>query len=323
MFKSMLESCLDTTLRHRGDADPANQGRAKSRCPWLWSRTSVIQLEGERTTRARTGRFEVSAPQKKAPTESLGKNLACANLFIGLKHMIFFWGGRGIITANLHHYAMNMPLRTLAHHCKRLSPLLAAPAVLLLSQGQAKAVLTYNIFESGGNVVVQTSGSLNFTGATQDSTYSFGTNGAILSSLGLVNTGPNNNSSPAYVISGPNNFNGNVLAINGDSVSGIMTLLNASISKFSIDPTYVSTTPIVSSATFNGKTLASLGFTTTGLIGTWSLTGTSETINVFLGDPVSAAVPGPLPLLGAGFAFGWSRRLRKRIAAPLITPPQV
>jgi hypothetical protein len=179
---------------------------------------------------------------------------------------MIFWGG--IITANLHHYAMNMPLRTLAHHCKRLSPLLAAPAVLLLSQGQAKAVLTYNIFESGGNVVVQTSGSLNFTGATQDGTYSFGTNGAILSSLGIVNTGPNNSSSPAYFISGPNNFNGTVLAINDDSVSGIMTLLNASISRFSIDPTYVSTTPIVSSATFNGQTLASLGFTTTGLIGT-------------------------------------------------------
>jgi hypothetical protein len=43
--------------------------------------------------------------------------------------------------------------------------LLAAPAALLLSQGQAKAVLTYNIFESAGNVVVQTSGSLDFTGA--------------------------------------------------------------------------------------------------------------------------------------------------------------
>jgi hypothetical protein len=45
--------------------------------------------------------------------------------------------------------------------------LLAVPAALLLSQGQAKAVLTYNIFESAGNVVVQMSGSLDFTGATQ------------------------------------------------------------------------------------------------------------------------------------------------------------
>lgn len=39
--------------------------------------------------------------------------------------------------------------------------------------------------------------------------------------------------------------------------------------------------------------------------------------------PAAADVPGPLPLFGAAAAFGWSRRLRKRIAAPLITPPQV
>jgi hypothetical protein len=36
----------------------------------------------------------------------------------------------------------------------------------------------------------------------------------------------------------------------------------------------------------------------------------------------TSAVPGPLPLFGAAAAFGWSRRLRKRIATPLITPPQ-
>jgi MYXO-CTERM domain-containing protein len=30
-------------------------------------------------------------------------------------------------------------------------------------------------------------------------------------------------------------------------------------------------------------------------------------------SPTPASVPGPLPLLGAGAAFGWSRRLRKRI----------
>jgi len=36
----------------------------------------------------------------------------------------------------------------------------------------------------------------------------------------------------------------------------------------------------------------------------------------------TSAVPGPLPLFGAAAAFGWSRRLRKLIATPLITPPQ-
>ena len=36
----------------------------------------------------------------------------------------------------------------------------------------------------------------------------------------------------------------------------------------------------------------------------------------------NASVPGPLPLLGAGAAFDWSRRLRHRLAQPLATPPQ-
>lgn len=52
-----------------------------------------------------------------------------------------------------------MKLRILAQHCKRFIPLLSAPAALLLSQGQAKAFLTFNIFESSSNVIVQTGGS--------------------------------------------------------------------------------------------------------------------------------------------------------------------
>jgi len=82
-----------------------------------------------------------------------------------------------------------------------------------------------------------------------------------------------------------------------------------------------------SEAVFNGKSLADFGITTSGLLGTWTLQPAdgsdpytaNDTINLIAGPP-SAAVPGPLPLLGAGAAFGWSRRLRKRIAAPLITP---
>ena len=206
-------------------------------------------------------------------------------------------------------------------------PLLIVPASLLLGQGQAKAVLTYNIFESAGNVVVQTSGSLNLTGATPAAggpRFCF-FDGVIASSIGYICTGPGSITS-AYEISGPTSFNGTVLAVPASNVSGIATILlgdnQGPPGFFAIDPAYLSGTPIVSSATYNGQTLATLGFTTTGLIGTWSLTGTSETIKVFLGNPPSAAVPGPLPLLGAGAAFGWSRRLRKRISTPLITPPQ-
>lgn len=221
---------------------------------------------------------------------------------------------------------MIISLRFLVNHFKRLSPLLTAPAALLLSQGQAKAVLTYNIFESGGNVVVQTSGSLNLTGSrTNGSNNCGGAIGGIASSIAVTCTGTTYAAIiGALRISGPGNFDGTVYRYPATSVSGIFTALIGANSQLLLDSAYVSNTPIVSSATFNGTTLASLGFTTTGLIGTWTLDGTAETIQVFLGppSPTGAAVPGPLPLLGAGAAFGWSRRLRRRIAAPLITPPQ-
>ena len=47
----------------------------------------------------------------------------------------------------------------------------------------------------------------------------------------------------------------------------------------------------------------------------------STTISNFNGPKPAppSSVPGPLPLLGAGAAWGWSRRLRQRIATPLIT----
>jgi hypothetical protein len=214
-----------------------------------------------------------------------------------------------------------MQLRLLVQCCKRLSPLLAAPAALPLSQEQAKAVLTYNIFESAGNVAVQTSGSLDLTGATPANHDPGCTPGGIDSSVAAFCAGLNDPYALVYRISGPSTFNGSV-AQYASSVSGINTLLIGVVNVFQIDSTYVSTTPIVSSATFNSQTLASIGFTTTGLIGTWPLTGTSETIQVLLGNPPCAAVPGPLPLLGIGAAFGWSRRLRKRITTPLSTPTQ-
>ena len=211
-----------------------------------------------------------------------------------------------------------MPLRTFVKRCGRLSPLLAAPASLLLLQGQAKAVLTYNIFESAGNVVVQTSGSLNLTGATLLGQAQCG-NAYIDSSEAIICSGPDL-SVDLYNITGPALFNGSVSA-SADSVSDITASFTGGEGLFIIGPGYVSNTPVVSSATFNSTTLAGLGFTTTGLIGTWTLDGTSETIQLILGPP-TAAVPAPLPLFGAGAAFGWSRRLRKRIAAPLATPPQ-
>jgi hypothetical protein len=90
---------------------------------------------------------------------------------------------------------------------------------------------------------------------------------------------------------------------------------------FGIAPGYINGTPIISSATFNGQSLAGLGFNTPGVVATWSLDTTNDTINVVIGPPPAAAVPGPLPLLGAGAAFGFSRRLRRRVALRSASKP--
>jgi hypothetical protein len=202
------------------------------------------------------------------------------------------------------------------------STLPAIPAALTLvaagSWQPAQALLAYNILETpGGDVVVETNGSLNLpTLGTEPG--GCGANGAIISSSAFVCTGPAS-FVPSYRLSASQTtFNGTVSRIGASSVSGIFTHLNGSIGKFFIDSAYIPGTPIVSSATFNNTTLKGLGFTTTGLIGTWTLENGGDQIQVVLTE-----VPGPLPLLGAGAAFGFSRRLRRRISTSQPgTPPQ-
>lgn len=149
----------------------------------------------------------------------------------------------------------------------------------------------------------------------------WGINGALSSAGSILFLGIDVKS-PVFEISGPsgpNLFGGAAELYPADSVTGpLFVFVGGQL--LSIGPSYVVGQPFLSSAIFNGTNLAAEGFTTPGLVGTWTINGTSESINLFIGPP--AEVPGPLPLLGAGAAFGWSRRLRRRISAPGITPPQ-
>jgi hypothetical protein len=148
----------------------------------------------------------------------------CQSLHWPQKHESPFLGGT--FTPNLLAPAVVTPLRTLAKRCRRLLPLLAAPAGLLLTQGEAKAILTYNIFENAGNVVVQTSGSLDLTGAVyiDESTTSCGSAGRIVSSVARICTGPEVGNQ-FYGITGPTSFNGTVNIEPASSVTGISTYL--------------------------------------------------------------------------------------------------
>ena len=65
-----------------------------------------------------------------------------------------------------------------------MAAMIAAPAALLLSPGRAEAILTYNIFQSGSDVVVQTSGSLDLPATT--STGNCGTIGLLDSSSRIL-----------------------------------------------------------------------------------------------------------------------------------------
>jgi len=233
---------------------------------------------------------------------------------------------------------MQRPLRHLGQRLKRFTPLLAAPAALLLSQGQAKAVLNVRIFDDGPNLKITVTGSISSLGnsAAPDAaclTYGFLSGQFDPTDPSILCTGIDQ-TSPFYSVTGPAGFGGSGY-INATSVQGLNFQLypssyNTGVNTspaydpykgtYTIDTAYVLGQDFFSSATFNGKSLASEGFTARGLVGTWAINGTSESINVYIGP---AAVPGPLPLLGVGAAFGWSRRLRKRIAAPLIPSPWV
>ena len=210
-----------------------------------------------------------------------------------------------------------------AQRCKRYSPLLAVPAALLLVQGDAKAALTYYIFESAGNVEVQAVGSLILPNSSSQHNCLTVPGGAIIASAAFICTGLEDITN-RYSALGPTSFNGTASISPANSVSGIPTSLLGDVLHFAIDPDYTPGTPISSTATFNSTTLAGLGFTTTGLLGTWTLQPldgsdpytANDTIQVVIGAPPPAAVPGPLPLLGAGAAFGWARRLRKRTQLP-------
>lgn len=196
--------------------------------------------------------------------------------------------------------------------------LISVPVALLLSADPAKAILNIAILDDGPNLKVEVSGSLSELGS-QKYLSACGASGALSSDPAVICTGIDTRS-PVYSMSGPKNFGGSAFLFPADFVSGPMFAFSAIDSVFGVDASYVVGQPFLSSATFNNTNAVAQGFTVPGLAGTWTIDGTSESINLFVGPP--AEVPGPLPLVGAGAAFGWSRRIRRRITAPVSTPPQ-
>lgn len=197
----------------------------------------------------------------------------------------------------------------------------ALPAAALLSPRPAEAVLNFFIYESTGSVFVESRGSLNLPGPLGTGTCDFASL-IRAQEAALFFCNPVGRPYRSYLLAGPASFGtgGIVFATSsGTDYGGGITGVPA---RFNIDASYVNDSPINFSSAFAGKTLADLGLTALGSspVGTWTLQSNgsdgytaNDTINVFIGSVPPEPVPGPLPLLGAAAAFGYSRRLRRRV----------
>ena len=188
----------------------------------------------------------------------------------------------------------------------------------------AQAVLIYNFYESGGNLVVEGTGSLDLPSPPATFPFSISTGLLELDAAFVIGTRDPRTEVGLYFITGPTTLGAGTTSAFASSDSGISSALiyNTSVQLFFIDSTYVSGATINSSSTFTGITLASLGMPNSGTLGTWTLYDPGD--SSYIGDTISvqvnasaspASVPGPLPILGLAAAFGFSRKLRKRIKA--------
>jgi hypothetical protein len=153
------------------------------------------------------------------------------------------------------------------------------------TSNQAKAILNVNIFDDGPNLKITVTGSISGSPGTFKGITDCGTTGVLWgefapsSSRSVLCTG-NDSFSNYYSISGPAGFGGNGNLTGASSVAGLSFFLVPSSyifipsfsSTYQLDNAYTLGQPFFSSATFNGRSLASEGFTATGLVGLGPLT---------------------------------------------------
>lgn len=193
--------------------------------------------------------------------------------------------------------------------------LVAAFASAALNAGQADALVVYEFIQQGSDVALNVSGSVSSASTVVLST---GFANQIYPALGVIAPGITGNL-PGWSLTGPSNF-GSGQPTSFTSYSGTNTFLLGFINYFAIE-NYTLGSPISGSGLIAGQTLASLGLNSTpGLLASWTINGSSETVEVRVGSPAPSSVPGPLPLFGAAAAFAQSRRLRARLRAGSSSP---
>ena len=218
----------------------------------------------------------------------------------------------------LFHFYFEMKPFFLSKGCKRLVPLLAATTGLLISQGEAKA-LNLKTFDLQWSPQPGSQGAINGK-VTLD-----------LDSISLPSVGsqgfvpvPAWATDLSVVVSGTGGNNGTFVQSDFDWV-----FENNGIS-FDFSQDLIGQggwgTPACgfqSNGPCDFNLLSNIGPNASWF---FQLTTGSDSFVLSKFAPADVntgvSVPGPMPVVGAVAAFGWSRRLRKRIATRLITPPQ-
>ena len=209
--------------------------------------------------------------------------------------------------------------------------LLGISAFTFFAAPVVNAAVVVTASEVGGNVVFSGGGTLNLNDLTPNVHSDGWLNGFSSPKVGSY-LGAGSGKTTAGTVyegtsfTGPTSFGPGSLKIIADSYSGDFGGISGStFPGVLVSDSYVSGSSLFGTSTFINQTFASLGLTSGTYDWVWG-SAYPDSYRLCIGSgpcaPASSSVPGPLPLFGAGAAFGWSRRLRKRIAAPLITPPQ-
>lgn len=176
-----------------------------------------------------------------------------------------------------------------------------------LNGGPASALLRINIYDSGSGVSASFNGSVNTNGLTPYASSSI--IGGIGASFGIAWSSSITSGVPSNIWSGltpPDPFAFGPLIFPQVDNGGDPLFLRANY--IDLPTGYVSGTSISNSMFFTGQTFASIGLMPGTYTWAW---GSGPNVDSAVMTISTSEVPGPLPLLGVGAAFGWSRRLRR------------
>lgn len=192
---------------------------------------------------------------------------------------------------------------------KSVTRMLAAAAVLALAPAAANAAVVVNITQSAGNVLVNSTGSINLTGLTGTGNYLLSQ--GISPSAGYVSGGTAGNVAGYSGFAGPSVI-GTGGYVDATTSTGTMFAFNANSfgnALVFVPLGYVSGSAIAASQTYAKATFASLGLTTGSYV--YRSAADTVTINVGAMSAVPELATWAMMILGMG-AVGTAMRRQVR-----------